>query len=79
MSFQFWDFFFISSRRGPGASVADPGSGAFLTPRSGIRDGYKIKIRIRDKHPDSYFREFRNNFWFKILKFFDEDLDPESF
>ncbi len=32
------------------ASVADPGSGAFLTPGSGIREG-KNKIRIRDSDP----------------------------
>ncbi len=36
--------------------VADPGSGAFLTPGSGIRFG------IRDEQPGSYFRELRNNF-----------------
>jgi hypothetical protein len=37
-------YFFLES------SVADPdpGSGAFLTPRSGIRDGGKICIRIRE-------------------------------
>jgi hypothetical protein len=29
-------------------------------------------IRIRDEHPESYFRELRNN-WVKILKFFDAD------
>ncbi len=40
----------------------DPGSGAFLTPGSGNRDGLKIKIRIRDEHPGSYFRERINNF-----------------
>jgi hypothetical protein len=33
----------------------------------------KIKIRIRDKDPGSYFRELRNNFWVKMLKFFDAD------
>ncbi len=43
----------------------------------------KIKIRIRgirnpDEHPGSYFRELRNNFFLvKILKFFDEDADPD--
>jgi hypothetical protein len=31
----------------------------------------KINIRIRDEHPGSYFRELRNNFWDKILQFFD--------
>jgi hypothetical protein len=29
---------------------------------SEIRDGLKIKIRIRDEHPGSYFRELRNHF-----------------
>jgi hypothetical protein len=38
--------------------------------------GKKIKIRIRDEHPGSYFRELRNNFWVKILKYFDADADP---
>ena len=28
--------------------IWDPGSGAFLTPGSGIRDGYKFRIRIRN-------------------------------
>jgi hypothetical protein len=43
------------------SSVADPdpGSGVFLTPGSGM--GKKIKIRIRDEHPGSYFWELRNN------------------
>jgi hypothetical protein len=37
-------------------SVADPypGSGAFKTLGSGIRDGQKIRIRIRDEQPGSY-------------------------
>jgi hypothetical protein len=60
-------------------SVADPGSDAFLTPGSGIRDGRKIKIRIRDGHPESYFRKLRTNFCLvKILRFFDVDADPGS-
>jgi hypothetical protein len=42
----------------------DPGSGAFLTPGSGILD----------EQPGSYFLELRNNFLgVKILKFFDAD------
>jgi hypothetical protein len=42
----------------------DPGSGAFLTPVSGIED----------EQPRSYFLELRNHiFWVKILKFFDAD------
>jgi hypothetical protein len=48
-------------------SVADPdpGSGAFLTPGSGIRDpGWvKNRIRIRDDQHGSYFRELRNQFF----------------
>jgi hypothetical protein len=36
-------------------SVADPGSGAFLTPGSGMNN----------ERPGSYFRELRNNFWVK--------------
>jgi hypothetical protein len=35
-------------------------------------------IRIRDEHFGSYFRELRNNFWVKILKFFDEDADLDT-
>jgi hypothetical protein len=38
--------------------VADPGSGAFLTPGSGIGDGEKIWIR--DQQPGPYFLELRN-------------------
>jgi hypothetical protein len=36
-------------------------------------------ILIRDEHPGSYFRELRNNFWVKRLKFFDADADPGFF
>jgi hypothetical protein len=33
-----------------------------------------VRIRIRDKQPESYLRELRNNFFgVKILKFFDAD------
>jgi hypothetical protein len=49
------------------SSVTDLGSVAFLTTGSGIRDlgagmGKKTKVRARDDHPGSYFRELRNNF-----------------
>jgi hypothetical protein len=40
--------------------------------------GKKIKIRGLDKHPGSYIRELRNNFWVKILEFFDEDPDKKN-
>ncbi len=33
----------------------DPGSSALLTPGSGIWDGYKIRIRIWDVQPGSYY------------------------
>ncbi len=39
----------------------DPGSGAFLTPWIWHPGGTKIKIWIQDEHPESYFRELRNN------------------
>jgi hypothetical protein len=44
------------------SSVADPGSGAFLTLGSGSRDGKKVRIRIRDEQPGSYILELRNHF-----------------
>ncbi len=59
--------------------IRDPGSGAFLTPGSGIRDGRKSASGsgIRDEEPGSYFLELRNHFFaffgVKILEFFDED------
>jgi hypothetical protein len=47
--------------------------------------GKKIRIRIRDEQPGSYFRELETFFWVKILKFFDADagsginiLDPNT-
>ncbi len=54
----------------------DPGSGAFLTPGSGMGK-ILIKIRIRDEHPGF---ELRNNFFrLKKLKFFDADPGSEIF
>jgi hypothetical protein len=58
--------------------VADPDPMPFLTPGSGIRDGYKIGIRIRDEQPGSYFRELRNHFLgIKYLNFLMRPRDPE--
>jgi hypothetical protein len=49
----------------------DPGSGAFLTPGSGIR--------IRDEQSGSYFLELRNHFFgLKKLKFFDAGSGMEN-
>ncbi len=55
-------------------SVADPGSGAFLTPGSGMGRKSASGSGIRDEQPRSYFLELRNHFFgVKILKFFDAD------
>ncbi len=35
----------------------------FLYILSGIQDGQKIRIRIRDEQPGSYFQELRNHFF----------------
>jgi hypothetical protein len=56
------------------SSVADPdpGSGAFLTPGSGMGRKSAFGSGIRDEQPGSYFLELRNHFFgVKILKFFD--------
>jgi hypothetical protein len=45
------------------SSIADPGSGVFLTPGSGI--GKKIKIRIRDEH--HIFESLETIFGLKLL------------
>ncbi len=81
------------SRNGPGFNSTsheadpDPGSGAFLTPGSGIRVGKKSGsgsgIRNRDEEPGSYFRELRNNFLGlkylnSLMRIRDENnLDPQ--
>jgi hypothetical protein len=46
----------------------DPGSGAFLTPGSGMGKISGSESGIRDEQPWSHFLELRNNFWVKILK-----------
>jgi hypothetical protein len=58
-------------------SVADPnpGSGAFLSPGSGMGKKSGSGIRFRDEQPRSYLLELRNHFlWVKILEFLDVDL-----
>jgi hypothetical protein len=55
-------------------SVADPdpGSGAFLTPGSGMGRKSASGSGIQDEQSGSYFLELRNQFFgVKILKFFD--------
>jgi hypothetical protein len=53
----------------------DPDPGPFLPPDPGWVEisGSRSGNRIRDEQPGSYYRELRNNFWVKILKFFDAD------
>ncbi len=46
--------------------------------RMGKKSRSRSGITIRDEHPGSFFRELRNNFRVKILKFFDMDPDPGS-
>ncbi len=64
--------------------VAEPGSGAFLTPgsRIWIRNGKKPETRSgnQDEHPRSYFWELGIRFGVKILKFSFvlSTLDPGS-
>ncbi len=64
-------------------SVADQGSGAFLTSRSGIQDPGWIKnqdpgsgsvLNILNQISES----LETSFWVKKLKFFDVDADPGS-
>jgi hypothetical protein len=42
--------------------IRDPVPFLPLDPGSGIRDGKKVSIRIRDEQPGSYFLELRNHF-----------------
>ncbi len=47
--------------------IRDPGSGAFLTPGSGM--GKEIRIQILEEKTES----LETIFWVKIFKFFDAD------
>ncbi len=42
------------------------GSGAFLTPEPWIRDGQKIRIRIRDEQPGHISESLETIFWVKL-------------
>jgi hypothetical protein len=52
-----------------------------LTPGSGLEKNLDPDpgIRIQGEHPRSFFRELRNSFWLKTLKFFDADPGPGIF
>jgi hypothetical protein len=45
----------------------------------GKKSGSGSATRIRDEQPVSYFRALRNNFWVKILTFFDADPGWKKF
>jgi hypothetical protein len=49
----------------------DPGSGAFLTPGSGMAK--KSKYGSGMDNPDDISESLETIFWVKILKFFDAD------
>jgi hypothetical protein len=57
-------------------SVADPGSGAFLTPVSGM--GKKSRCGSGMYIPDHVSEGLETIFWVKILKFLDADPDQGS-
>jgi hypothetical protein len=64
-------------------SVADLGSGAFLTTGSGLRDlgagmGKKPRSGPGMIIPDHISESLETIFWVKILEFFDADSDPGS-
>jgi hypothetical protein len=54
----------LSNIRETSVADPDPESGAFLTLVSGIRNGKKVRILIRN--PDPYFLELRNHFLMRI-------------
>jgi hypothetical protein len=62
----------IVLRKHPLNQYCESGSGIRCLFDLGSGMGKKIRIRIRDKQPGSYFSELRNNFL--RLKFFDADL-----
>jgi hypothetical protein len=46
--------------------VVHPGSGAFLTPGSGM--GKKIRIRIRDEKPGIILKYLNSLMWIRVEK-----------
>ncbi len=54
---------------------ADPGSGAFLTPGSGIGKTKKSSSGSGMLIPDHISESLETIFWLKILKFFDTDSE----
>ncbi len=63
-----------------GVSDPDPGSSAFLTPISVIRDGKKkFGPGMNMNIPDHFSESLETVFGLKMLTFFDENPDPGSF
>ncbi len=67
-------------------SVANPVSGAFLTPWIRVRNPGSVKNQDPDTGsgsgmniPDHISESLEAIFWVKIHKFFDADPDPEFF
>jgi hypothetical protein len=58
------------------SSVADPGSGAFFTPGSGM--GKKSGSGPSMDNPNHISESIETIFWVKTLKFFDAYPDPGS-
>jgi hypothetical protein len=56
--------------------VADPGSGDFLIPGSGMERKYGSGSRMNI--PDNFYESLETVFGLNILKFFAADPDPES-
>jgi hypothetical protein len=57
--------------------IRDPGSGAFLTPGSGM--GKKSGSGSGMNNPDHISKSLETIFWVKILKFFDADPGWKKF
>ncbi len=58
------------------SSVADPGSGAFLTPDPGSGMGKKSESGSGMNKPNHISESLETIFWVEILKLY--DADPES-
>jgi hypothetical protein len=64
----------------PHLRLKDPDPGGPKTCGSGIRNGQKVRIRIRDEKPGSYFLELRNHsLGFKYLKGLSHEIDFKNF
>ena len=72
-----WVFFIKTCIFNKITNVADPGSGAFLTPKSGM--GKKSGSGSGMNNPDHISENLETIFWVKILKLFDADPGWETY